>query len=116
MPAGDGRHLAAVFSALAILQSARLLPPVAAVVVSPAPGVRSPPSAELVRALEASLLNVFGLKTTPRPTGQHHVPPYMLDMYDRQRGGVRRPGSVRRPPHGANTLRSFYHKGRTDTR
>ena len=81
---------------------------------------------ELIKAFEASLLNMFGLKTRPKkPIGEVHIPQQMLDLYRSQMHGSEGTGSgagaaapspgmdIHASPSGAsaNTVRSFHHDG-----
>ncbi|XP_028858499.1 bone morphogenetic protein 2b [Denticeps clupeoides] len=69
---------------------------------------------------ELRLLDMFGLKRRPAPSGAAVVPQYMLDLYHMHSGqggeqGARRPrsavgGHAQRAASRANTIRSFHHE------
>ncbi|KAH0620242.1 hypothetical protein JD844_020332 [Phrynosoma platyrhinos] len=80
------------------------------------PGDRPPPSHELLRGFEASLLQMFGLRRRPRPSPATLVPAYMLDLYRLQSGEEEdrvQEHSLpypEKPTSRANTVRSFHHE------
>ncbi|GAB1607506.1 bone morphogenetic protein 2-like isoform X1 [Argonauta hians] len=65
---------------------------------------------DLFKAFEAKLLQMFGLKSRPKVSGEAFVPQYMRDLYDSHL----RKNDPAAPTSGrgylpANTVRSFYH-------
>lgn len=59
--------------------------------------------ASTIRAVEANLLRILGLKSRPRPVGRGDIPPYMLELYQGHSSG--------QSSLPANTVRSFHHYG-----
>ncbi|XP_025103736.1 bone morphogenetic protein 2-like isoform X2 [Pomacea canaliculata] len=57
--------------------------------------------ASTIRAVEANLLRILGLKSRPRPVGRGDIPPYMLELYQGHSSG--------QSSLPANTVRSFHH-------
>lgn len=79
-------------------------------------GVDDKQKEEILKAFESSLLNLFGLKTRPKPSNNKKIPQYMLDIYKRH---TRDPESLTRnfklkgrSVGTANTVRSFFHEGK----
>ena len=69
---------------------------------------------QLLKNLEASFLNIVGLKSRPRPNSDVTVPQYMLELYkEHLRSNQGRQPSSRhsRHLHNSNTIRSFFHIG-----
>lgn len=68
----------------------------------------------MLKAVEASLLNLFGLPYRPRPSKRVHIPHYMLDLYNQHVSGGRRPPTTTNGGgvFNANTIRSFYQNGK----
>jgi hypothetical protein len=69
---------------------------------------------QLLKNLEASFLNIVGLKSRPRPNSDVTVPQYMLELYKQHlqsNEGRRSPSKYRRGLHNSNTIRSFFHTG-----
>lgn len=66
----------------------------------------------MVNQLERSLLSMFGLERRPRVRRSVVVPPYMLELYQRQQLEAEAPVHL---PHSPNTVRSFTHKGTSPT-
>lgn len=72
------------------------------------------------QALEASLLSALGLSSRPKPVSSTSYPPYMLELYRRQRNSKLPFNNVDSPflqtagrqGVAANTVRSFYHIGK----
>ncbi|KAL7888253.1 hypothetical protein AOLI_G00032270 [Acnodon oligacanthus] len=111
--------VAAVRSVTALLLLAQvLLGGVAAALVPDVERRRSgEQSASFLREFELRLLNMFGLKRRPTPSGAALVPHYMLELYHMHAaggGGEQQQGARKRradrAASRANTIRSFHHE------
>nr|BAD16731.1 bone morphogenetic protein-2 [Pinctada fucata] len=78
------------------------------------PNVDEKQKQDIIKAFEASLLGVFGLKERPKPNKDLKIPQYLLDLYKKHSDdpdSLSESLSVKRRGVGsANTVRSFFHK------
>ncbi|XP_072539235.1 bone morphogenetic protein 2b isoform X1 [Salminus brasiliensis] len=114
--------VAAVRSVTALLLLAQVLLGGVAAALVPDVERRRPgeQSSSFLREFELRLLNMFGLKRRPTPSGDAVVPHYMLELYhmhagggggeqEQQQQGARRRRADRAASR-ANTIRSFHHE------
>ena len=65
----------------------------------------------IIQNFESKLLQIFGLKSRPKPSANIHIPQYMLDLYEQHNSAEPNFQFANSKAGSANTVRSFTHQG-----
>lgn len=65
----------------------------------------------IIQNFESKLLQIFGLKSRPKPSSDIIIPQYMIDLYNQQISASNNLQFANSKAASANTIRSFVHTG-----
>ncbi|CAG2192029.1 BMP2 [Mytilus edulis] len=69
----------------------------------------------IIQNFESKLLQIFGLKSRPKPSSDIIIPQYMIDLYNQQISASNNLQFANSKAASANTIRSFVHTDKPDS-